>query len=507
MKTLSDYINDYKSVADRLGYTGESVNLLVQLLANASYISEVENIAYTREASLDKAILMNSKIQHCMNDMYSVYRGHCPRVVFSVKFARPVTFMLYDEILKSSSFSVYYIGYYQKIIRDDGNIDWIYNGDEDLILGSGSEETRYIVGFISPSRSQVSTTANIYNNYYIESSSTNLSNDVYVGINEGGIISHPKVSRIFSDHILYPKDAVFDLTTTDYGSRVYIADYISNLNDIKQWQPELDNTQTNTPITAYFYEYSKIEEYNTAELQRLQLKGGEIVPFDEEKDSNFLYGKIGYPERGLAFIKETERDVLSTVHYKANRSRYLHTILRSNSDVGYMLEQAFPEKVKSGGTFFKFTSVGDLNTLSIYYIPINGNALDDSDIQKFKDTRVAYYAVEEDQLEVIKGVEWTAKFEITIELYKNLAEDYTDAIGKKILKDQYENKFNVVFNDDLIGEIKTAIGKLPNIKNITNFQVTFIDSIGNFIESFDEIEIPESVYYKVESNINLVIRT
>lgn len=96
MKTLNDYINAYSDVAGRLGYTGESIKILIQLLANASYISEVENIVYAREASLDKAMLMNSKIQHCMNNMYSVYRGHCPRVVLSVNFLRPVTFMPFD---------------------------------------------------------------------------------------------------------------------------------------------------------------------------------------------------------------------------------------------------------------------------------------------------------------------------------------------------------------------------------------------------------------------------
>ena len=81
MKSLQDYRDLYRSIASNLNLQGDSVEVLVQMLANASYISEVENVAYVQEASLEKAVLMNSKIQHCMNDMYSVFRGSCPRVI------------------------------------------------------------------------------------------------------------------------------------------------------------------------------------------------------------------------------------------------------------------------------------------------------------------------------------------------------------------------------------------------------------------------------------------
>ena len=76
MRTLQDYISIYREVAQNLGIGGDSVEVLVQLLANASYINEVENISYVQEASLERATLENSKIQHCMNNMYSVFRGN-----------------------------------------------------------------------------------------------------------------------------------------------------------------------------------------------------------------------------------------------------------------------------------------------------------------------------------------------------------------------------------------------------------------------------------------------
>ena len=85
MKSVQDYIDRYKGVVKNLGYAGESADILIQLLANASWIGEVENASYMAESSLEKASLINSKIQHCVDMMYSVYRGACPRVIMKIK--------------------------------------------------------------------------------------------------------------------------------------------------------------------------------------------------------------------------------------------------------------------------------------------------------------------------------------------------------------------------------------------------------------------------------------
>ena len=46
MKSLQDYIKLFRGIADNLQLTGDSVELLVQMLANATYSSEVEQISY-----------------------------------------------------------------------------------------------------------------------------------------------------------------------------------------------------------------------------------------------------------------------------------------------------------------------------------------------------------------------------------------------------------------------------------------------------------------------------
>ena len=513
MKTLNDYISEYSDIAKRLGYQGESINLLTQFLANASYISEIENIAYARESSIDKALLMNSKIQHCMNDMYSVYRGHCPRVILSVRFLRPVSFVLYDEIIKSSRFSVYYIGYYTKSELPDSNTGeytWTYNMGN--LMHNDLNSTCYIVGFLSPQKWTSVNTTNLYDSYYVESPSNarNLSNDVCVSIDQGGTIDHPVASRVFADHIKDPKKNVFDLTTTDYGSRIYFIDYI--LNELEQGSTWPYNTgssndgATNVSISVNFYEYSQLDNYNLSEVQKLQLKGGELVPYDSTQDSTFLYGKQGWPERGLIFVPETPRDMLTTIHYKANRSRHLSTILRSNSDVGNILEELFPNRVQSGKTFFEFEMQGDVSRLMIYYIPI-GNELTEEEVSEFKNKRTAYYLVGDnsDNISVIPGIRWKAKFNISLELYKNTADNYYNVVKEKL--ENYENKFGIVFSDELISEIKADLAKIPNVKNILEFNLSFEDSVGNIINSVDEVEFPKSVYYKIESTISTVVRS
>ena len=89
MRSLQDYINIYATIASNSNLQGDSVDMLVQMLAHASYISEVENVSYVQESSLEKAKLVNSKIQRCMDEMYSVFRGRNPRVILNI---RPKTY-------------------------------------------------------------------------------------------------------------------------------------------------------------------------------------------------------------------------------------------------------------------------------------------------------------------------------------------------------------------------------------------------------------------------------
>ena len=556
MRNLQDYINKYYTIAQNLGYTGDNIEVLVQLLANASYISEVENVAYLQESSLEKSSLINSKIQHCMDNMYSVFRGLCPRVVMKIRPTSYLTLKPFDLIQQSSSFSVYYLGYY-KLIQPSSN-----NGDsnrpavdsniiDSSIIGSSSHrsgsdrsastvvdysklsdldsldsekypgefiysgvtlkpsvdtESYIIICLISPKIHQVDKTVNTRNTYYVDCPIDNLSNDVLVKVNG----EQAEVTRNFADHILKPTKYVFDLTLPSFGSRIYTANYFSTLD--RTDRSDSVGIEVNTRISATYFEWSRLEDYNQSELRRLSYKGAELVGFNETWLTANMYSELSKGS-GLCFVKEVGRDDLNTIHYKANRNRYVNSMVRSNNDIGTILEENFPQYVKSGGTSYVFNTLGNNSgsELKIYYIPKDESRLipdtsDDpgkgvSSIEDFIEKEQAYYIITKN-IKVLKGDRYTAEFNISLELYRNSTEDLNGSIGS-ILKSTYERKFNTVFNDTTIEEVKSLISKFSNIKRINSLGITFLNSRGDIVKMSD-ID-PIISYFDISYNVSTLV--
>ena len=563
MRNLQDYINKYYTIAQNLGYTGDSIEVLVQLLANASYISEVENVAYLQESSLEKSSLINSKIQHCMDNMYSVFRGLCPRVVMKIRPTSYLTLKPFDLIQQSSSFSVYYLGYY-KLIQPSSNIglssssrsvrdsnvisssvissssessgqeessmnrggssevdytklsgldnlnpekypgEFIYSGV--TLKPSVSTESYIIICLISPTVHQVDKMVNTRNTYYIDCPIDNLSNDVLVKVNG----EQAEVTRNFADHILKPTKYVFDLTLPSFGSRIYTVNYFSTLD--RTDRSDSVGIEINTRINATYFEWSRLEDYNQSELRRLSYKGAELVGFNNNWLTANMYSELSKGS-GLCFVKEVGRDDLNTIHYKANRNRYVNSMVRSNNDIGTILEENFPQYVKNGGTSYVFNTLGNNSgsELKIYYIPKDESRLipdtsDDpgkgvSSISDFIEKEQAYYIITKN-IKVEKGERYTAEFNISLELYRNSTEDLNGSIGS-ILKSTYERKFNTVFNDTTIEEVKSLISKFSNIKRINSLGITFLDSRGQVVEMSDINPIIS--YFDITYNVSTLV--
>lgn len=556
MRNLQDYINKYYTIAQNLGYTGDSIEVLVQLLANASYISEVENVAYLQESSLEKSSLINSKIQHCMDNMYSVFRGLCPRVVMKIRPTSYLTLKPFDLIQQSSSFSVYYLGYYKLIQPSSNSGDYSRpavdsNIIDSSIIGSSSHrsgsdrsastvvdytrlsdldsldsekypgefiysgvtlkpsvdtESYIIICLISPKIHQVDKTVNTRNTYYVDCPIDNLSNDVLVKVNG----EQAEVTRNFADHILKPTKYVFDLTLPSFGSRIYTANYFSTLD--RTDRSDSVGIEVNTKISATYFEWSRLEDYNQSELRRLSYKGAELVGFNETWLTANMYSESSNGS-GLCFAKEVGRDDLNTIHYKANRNRYVNSMVRSNNDIGTILEENFPQYVKSGGTSYVFNTLGNNSgsELKIYYIPKDESRLipdtsDDpgkgvSSIEDFIEKEQAYYIITKN-IKVLKGDRYTAEFNISLELYRNSTEDLNGSIGS-ILKSTYERKFNTVFNDTTIEEVKSLISKFSNIKRINSLGITFLNSRGDIVKMSD-ID-PIISYFDISYNVSTLV--
>ena len=541
MRSLQDYRDIYKEIASSNNITGDSVELLVQLLANASYISEVENISYMQEASLERCTLVNSKIQHCMNQMYSVFRGRCPRVILKFKPTKYMEFNVYDPIVNSNDFTIYYLGYLKTDNEDESDetdTDETEPGTRNLPIEEGfiygpctimpaidDDDTYTVIGLMAKEKIVMNWNTTSNNQYYVETLEENLSNDLWVkaGANDSSM-DYVEVSRVFSDHIL--NKCIFDLTTTSYSSRLYFSGIFDN-TDLNRDDENLSSPNGNISIQAEYYKFSRVSEYKPAELKKINISGAEMKNFD----STFLEERVNDKDReiapGVIIISETGRDGIETIHYKANRDRFVSSVIRSNSDVGTVLEEMFPAKVMPYGTNYEFSSAEvssseDGSMVSLYYVPKDVlNLLTSSEIDDFLTTKKAYYIV--DTIEVKEGRRFTALFNIDIELYNSFS---IDSEISEILKN-YEKKFNVDLEVSK-EEIKTLISKIPNVKQVRGLEISYMDpetadvySEGMIYDEdlniYSSTAIPGSeevihtikpdIYFNIDYNINSIIQT
>lgn len=491
MNSLQDYIDKYRTIGKNLGYTGQSIEVLVQLLANASYISEVENVSYMQESSLEKCSLINSKIQHCVDNMYSVYRGSCPRVLLKVRPTKYLNLAPYQEVITSQTFKIYYLGYY-----DSSESQFKYSAKT---FYPSEDESQIIICLLAKEIVEESWTINSFNTYYVDCLENNLSEDAYVTI-EGNIIPR---TRLFSDHIL--NHSVFDLTLPNFGSRLYVADFYKDT--VGRSSAEIEGMTTNSNISAVYFKYNELADYNSTELERIKLLGSEFVSFSNEElkklTNNSSTESLSETAEGIYYLSEVKSDGLNTIHYKANRDRYVNSILRSNSDIGTVLEETYPDTVKSGGTSYSFSyGNNSTSTVTIYYIPNNEAVLlSSNEISSFKAEKRAYYVIT-DNIDVVKGNRYTAIFNISIELYNNSSDDWSVLIGENILKSSYQRKFNINFSTSTVEEIKSLISKLSNVKKINNLSISVIDS--NNVAYSGTVDSSTS-YYDIKYSISTTV--
>lgn len=482
MRTLQDYISIYREVAQNLGIGGDSVEVLVQLLANASYINEVENISYVQEASLERATLENSKIQHCMNNMYSVFRGNCPRVILKFKTGKYLSFQPYDKVVSSNNFNLYYLGYLDEnryVEKDDEKRVPVEQGFIYSTARIKPDDEATIICLLTNEVVTDTWTVDSENMYYVESSGTNLSNDMTLRI--GNIDKTENITRTFSDHIL--RNLVFDLTVTDYGSRLYFATL----------KKDEENTITlGTTIEASYFKYTGLAQYNESELKKINIKGTELQGFDSE----YLEAR-GYTELipGIILVPEIGRDNIDTIHYKANRDRYVNSIIRSNSDLGTMLEEMFPNKICPSGTNCVFSNSGLQEYINLYYVPKDeNNLLTRGEASDFLELRLPYFLIgNKNNVVIKKGRKFMAKFRLGV-VVSSFDTSGIDKEVEKILID-YTKKFGINFSL-LKGEIYTKISKIAKILDLSTFEIEYIDDNNSSLGT-------ETLVQDLDLNLNL----
>lgn len=521
MKSLQDYINTYKDIANNLNIGGDSAELLIQLLANASYISEVENIMYSQEASLERSTQLNSKIQHCIELMYSIYRGQCPRVIMNIRPQKPLTLNKYDEIISSNNFKVYYLGTYDNNKLENIGKEGLKSYDSDFDTSSSitlvpDGSTYKIIGLIAKEVYTEEKTVTSDNRYYVDFLGSDLSNDLEIKISgSNDVFSTAKVTRQLSEHILKENSKetyVFDLTLTDFSSRIYLPETVKE----------------NSIVSAKYFKLSTLSSYNESELKRINMKGVEMVAFSEDEtgtDLEWLKERnmsiADELSNGLILVKEVPHDDMLNIHYKANKNRYLNTIFRSNYDIGELLKEHFSDNIKDTNIIHDSEMIG--NSITIYYIPREEkNLLSTSDIENFKSEKGAYY-ISTDDLSIVPGTKYNILIDIVVELYEN------DESGEVIpniesILNSYSNTFNTnliidsnnpyLSSNSVYLDIQALINKIENVKRLKTFNLIYSDSNNNtFTESVTddhwnsmlEALLSGKVYYSIKSNIRTII--
>ena len=465
MRSLQEYRDIYRKIAQNLGYRGDSVELLVHLLANATYIEEVENISYMEESSLEKARLQNSKIQHCMDLMYSVYRGACPRVYIKFKAKQMKTLVRYSEIAKSSNFSVYFSGYYDGDLGDEGNQDpgnsengsgynegFVYSSDLQLIAG----KYYIIVGFISKTPITDTFEVTSGNTYFHDIDGQNLSNDLYIQVakqsSTGSMMKYTATSD-FKDYLLRSENKeryIYDLTSSDYGSRLYFKDSYG--------------IEVNDRITATYFPFTRVSNFLQNELGKISVSFGELTEFSSEFIGRGSQDDRELVAKGLIITKESDPESLMSVHYNANKARYQNSIVRSNEDLGDLLRR-FNEDI-----VLEATCAFESDTTVIYYIPKSGARLNEDQKREFVDNNFAYYVTRDITIQEAARQEVVLYIDVFLtSSVSGLDEKIREIVSK------YERSFEAAKEvstngDKAINKIRSEVSKISGVDYVSRVE-------------------------------------
>ena len=360
MKTAKEYAAQFREIAAGLGLQGDSVEMLVQMLAHFTYSNEIESIAMANEASLERALLPNSKIQHCDEIMYSVHRGCCPRIILRFRPTRFFEFGLFDPVITSNNFTLYYLGYqggsweaatgsYEcSLFTEDSGLKFTY---APVVIQPSDEGFVTICCLLARERVQkIDRRLTIDNNYYIDIIDSGLSQDLWVKVGSSqDTQSYIDTCRVFEEHLLGSK--VFNLTLPDWGARLYLPE---------SWRIP------NTWVTVNAYKYCTLEGINPGDLKSLTLNGAEFV---DSSDTDPILSKLETFGPGIYALPETPRENLGTIHYNANQDRYMSSIIRSNTDVSDLLKEMYPDKIAD--TTYQFSITPDVEIQeSRYEVPL-----------------------------------------------------------------------------------------------------------------------------------------
>lgn len=476
-----------EQIAKNRNLSGEAVDLIIDLLTYALYHEQVEIANTAKEMSLNDAVLVNSKIALCCNNMYSVYRGKNPRLKLKIKVNSVLNKNRFDKIYESNSFKVYC----NRILSINPSPDPIilgetlgedgkYHDNDDLIISKDdiiqqsytidNIQDTYYIDIIDP------TTTNHY---------SNLSEDIIVGIEDGNTeYTEYKTTRIFSDHCksFGSNEKIFVLTIPDYGIRLY----------------KKDRFVVNSRVYVKVFKYTTLDDINESELNKIVIPGTETLVYSETT--------------GLKYdiVDTIRRQDLESLQYEVNLAGRVNHEIQSNSDVSYLFNEVFIDKVIMSAYKYVADEVSRSNDkLFIWYILKPGAEITDQDQIDFKTQYCSYFVCE--QVEIIEATEVPVVLELDV-VTDDTSENIYDQVQS--ILNEYTYKLGMKLNKELL---ISQISKIDTIKYVQNLDYdTTVDhdfdigclseldsSYGIETDEEDPIMVPDQ-YYTITPNINFI---
>lgn len=309
MKNLNEIESELKVIANANGFTGDSVDLLVKLVAYNRFEAESSVRVALLESVPDRATNINSIITHAMNEMYSIYRGKNSMVYVKAKVNGNIQLDTFDKVFTNKKSTLVYshcIDDQGTVIR--GKFDFIYGRTYTLVLINADKVKTNIL----------SVTSN--NLYILESLDSDISETYQLVYNVGNDLPI-KVTKDFGEHIdrgLEDGTTSFDplamdLTITDYGLRVYA--------------PTETGFNASSDYTLTYIPFSDLD-LEVSDLDKLTIPGF-LIDTDE-----------------LVTEDHVPRELVTNFLYNLKREAVTQNRTRANSDIIDSFKTSFSPKIR-----------------------------------------------------------------------------------------------------------------------------------------------------------------
>lgn len=462
MKKLHEIESELKEIAHSNGFTGDSVDLLVKLIAYNRYEAETSVRVALLESVPDRAANINSNILHAMNEMYSIYRGDNSRVFAKVKVNGNVQLSKFDKVFTDKRNTLFY----SHCIDDRGveiheTFNFVYGKTYTLVLIKSDTVKKNIL----------SVDAN--NLYILESLDSDIS-ETYELVSNLGTELPVKTTKDFGKHIDRSMEGTdsfdpiaMDLTIPDYGLRVY--------------SPTESGFLSSTDYTLTYVPFDD-EDIEIQDLEKLNIPGF-LVDIES-----------------LEVLDHTPRESVQNFLYNLKREAVTQNRTRSNSDLVDAFMASFSNKVRD--VKLRFYDL-QLDKLTLNYIPLESNT-----IPYFREIRpeerdafvenLLYYVTKD--IEFIPMYDETHAQFIRVEIDMVISETVdVDAINEYLRTFEYriDGKIN---KHEILGQINEFRGVKYCTLNIFN------DSVGDPLEPLDELVAGIDSYFILSPNLNYSYR-